>query len=202
MKRKNKKQLNMQNEIIFPNTKQTFADFFAGCGGFSLGLIQAGLKCVSALEFNDDAAWTYWHNLCYKGWSHLWMDPENQKLIDKVKKRWGNAETTNHLWPNGVEDNWLTSEEPMPCLNLFLIKVWWASTNPNSHGNPAWRIELIGDAPVPPSKPEIKIWSALALVTPEAMVPTPALDTNFTEILAWRLAFFKSKINCAKSSME
>lgn len=113
----------MQAEITFPDTRQTFADFFAGCGGFSLGLIQAGLKCVSAIEWNDDAAWTYWHNLCYKGWSHLWMDPEDTKLITRVKKRWKEAETSNHLWSNGVPDNWLTVEEPMPCSNLFLMDI-------------------------------------------------------------------------------
>ena len=55
---------------------------------------------------------------------------------------------------------------------------------------------------MPPSKPAIKTTSAFALVTPAAMVPTPALETNFTLILAARLAFFKSKINCDKSSIE
>lgn len=62
----------MQLQFNFPNMKYTFADFFSGCGGFSLGLIQAGLKCVSALEFNSDAAYTYWTNLCYKGWSRFY----------------------------------------------------------------------------------------------------------------------------------
>ncbi len=64
---------------------------------------------------------------------------------------------------------------------------------PNSHGKPACLIELIGDAPVPPSKPEISTTSAFALATPAAMVPTPAFDTNFTLIRAARLAFFKSE---------
>lgn len=111
-----------QLEFNFPNTSQTFADFFAGCGGFSLGFINAGLKCVSALEFNTDAAWTYWTNLCYKGWSHLWLDPEDTERIKKVKK-WGAAETTNVLWPKGTPDNWLTVEDPMPCLNLFIMDI-------------------------------------------------------------------------------
>jgi len=113
----------MQTQITFPDTSQTFADFFAGCGGFSLGLIQAGLKCVSAVEWNDDAAWTYWHNLCYKGWSHLWIDPDDTKLISKVKKRWKEAETSNYLFPNGIPDHWLSVPEPMPCSNLFLMDI-------------------------------------------------------------------------------
>lgn len=111
-----------QLEINFPDTTYTFADFFAGCGGFSLGLIQAGLKCVSALEFNSDAAWTYWTNLCYKGWSHLWLHPEDEVNLKKVKK-WGQAETRNVLWPQGTTDEWLKVNEPMPCLNLFLMDI-------------------------------------------------------------------------------
>lgn len=113
----------MQTEFNFPDTRYTFADFFAGAGGFSLGLIQAGMKCVSALEFNQDAAWTYWTNLCYSGWSHLWLDPENQKIIDYVTKKWKGGETHNRLFKNGVPDNWLTVDEPMPCLNLFLMDI-------------------------------------------------------------------------------
>jgi len=40
------------------------------------------------------------------------------------------------------------------------------------------------EAPVPPSWPEIRIWSALALATPEATIPTPVSDTSLTETRA------------------
>jgi hypothetical protein len=43
---------------------------------------------------------------------------------------------------------------------------------------------------------------APAFATPAATVPTPASLTSLTEISAFRLAFFKSKISCARSSME
>ncbi len=49
----------------------------------------------------------------------------------------------------------------------------------------------MGDAPVPPSEPEIRMASAFAFATPAATVPTPAWDTSFTLIRAWRFAFFK-----------
>ena len=87
-------------------------------------------------------------------------------------------------------------------LNLFFTSVWCASANPSSHGRPACLMELIGEAPVPPSLPAISTTSAFALATPAAIVPTPAFDTSFTLIRAALLAFFKSNINCAKSSME
>ncbi len=54
------------------------------------------------------------------------------------------------------------------------------SARPISHGTPADWIEDRGDAPVPPSKPEISTWSAFALATPAATVPTPTSDTSFT----------------------
>ena len=44
-----------------------------------------------------------------------------------------------------------------------------------------------GDAPVPPSYPTINTASALALHTPEAIVPTPS-DTNLH--LLWRLYYY------------
>lgn len=113
----------MQAQFNFPDTRFTFADFFAGAGGFSLGFIQAGMKCVSALEFNEDAAWTYWYNLCYKGWSHLWIDPQDQKKIAKIQKKWNGGETNNHLFKNGIPDEWLIVDAPMPCANLFLMDI-------------------------------------------------------------------------------
>ena len=39
--------------------KLTFVDLFAGCGGLSLGLEQAGFKPVFVNEINQDALATY-----------------------------------------------------------------------------------------------------------------------------------------------
>ena len=37
----------------------TFLDLFSGCGGFSLGLQWAGLKCLAAIDFNERAIETF-----------------------------------------------------------------------------------------------------------------------------------------------
>lgn len=112
-------------EINFPDTTYTFADFFAGCGGFSLGFINAGMKCISALEWNDAAAWTYWYNLCYQGWSHLWIDPNDEAKIKQMKKSnfWNNGKTSNTIFKSPPDDFWLKSKRPQPCLNLFLMDI-------------------------------------------------------------------------------
>lgn len=40
----------------------TFIDLFSGCGGFSLGLNWAGLRCLAAIDFNESAIDTFKRN--------------------------------------------------------------------------------------------------------------------------------------------
>ena len=63
-------------------------------------------------------------------------------------------------------------------------------------------IDVNGEAPVPPSWPEIRMWSALALETPAATVPTPTSATSLTDTSAEGLDRLRSKINCERSSIE
>ena len=79
---------------------------------------------------------------------------------------------------------------------------WCVSARPSSQGMPACLIDVSGLAPVPPSWPAISTTSALPLATPAATVPTPTSATSLTLMRAWRLAFFRSWINCARSSIE
>ena len=48
------------------------------------------------------------------------------------------------------------------------------------------------EAPVPPSWPEMRMWSAFALATPEATMPTPTSDTSLTETRDRGLEHFRS----------
>jgi hypothetical protein len=63
-------------------------------------------------------------------------------------------------------------------------------------------IDVSGEAPVPPSCPEIRTTSLRALATPAATVPTPTWATSFTWIRARGFEFFKSWISCLMSSIE
>lgn len=45
----------MAEESIAPTANPTFIDLFCGCGGFSLGLTRAGLRCLAAIDFNPEA---------------------------------------------------------------------------------------------------------------------------------------------------
>ena len=85
---------------------------------------------------------------------------------------------------------------------LFSKRDLWTSATPSSHGKPACLIELRGEAPVPPSWPDIWITSALALLTPAAIVPIPISETSLTLTFAFGWTWCKSWISWAKSSIE
>ena len=84
----------------------------------------------------------------------------------------------------------------------FSTSVCCVSARPISHGLPACLIDDQGEAPVPPSWPAMTTWSAFALLTPAATVPTPTSDTSLTDTEARGFAFFRSWISWARSSME
>ncbi len=42
-------------EVTDPAPPHSFIDLFCGCGGFSLGLTRAGLRCAAAIDFNPEA---------------------------------------------------------------------------------------------------------------------------------------------------
>jgi site-specific DNA-cytosine methylase len=107
-----------QLKLQFPDLRYTFADFFCGAGGFSTGMIQAGMKCIAAVENEPYAIASYWSNLCLKGWSHLWVTPERSKDKKFIKKI-GNGETINEVFDIPT-DNWISDTKQIsPCLNLF-----------------------------------------------------------------------------------
>ena len=53
----------LHNIIIMDKRKYTVIDLFAGCGGLSLGLYQAGWNGLFAIEKNSCAFATLKHNL-------------------------------------------------------------------------------------------------------------------------------------------
>lgn len=99
----------------------TFIDLFSGAGGFSLGFINAGWKCLAGVEFSSDAARTYYYNLCLENWSHLMIDKNDQKTIDVFKK--AGRETNPNTPFNIPNDNWIKEEGSFPALSLWCMDI-------------------------------------------------------------------------------
>jgi len=68
----------------------TYIDIFAGCGGLSLGLYNAGWKGLFAIEKNPQAFDTLFHNLIKKKKHFDWMDwlPQTAHDINEVIKNY------------------------------------------------------------------------------------------------------------------
>lgn len=108
-----------------PDLSKCFIDVYAGCGGFSVGMINAGWKPLAAIEYMYEPMQTYWSNLAMKGWSHLHAQPELLKEQQKKKRHkdrthvddW-KGETINKI-PEIPRDDWTTNEQKAPLLHMF-----------------------------------------------------------------------------------
>ena len=76
---------------------------------------------------------------------------------------------------------WPSTSTVMRERSPLRTSVCCVSARPSSQGTPADWIELSGDDPVPPSWPAMTTWSAPALATPAATVPTPTSATSLTD---------------------
>lgn len=83
----------MSYNIPSTDTKRTFIDLFSGCGGLSLGLMQAGWSGLFAIEKTKDAFLTLKHNLINgTRYSYNWPEwlpqknMEVQELLATYKK--------------------------------------------------------------------------------------------------------------------
>jgi DNA (cytosine-5)-methyltransferase 1 len=78
-------------------------DLFAGCGGFSLGMQQAGLDVIAAVEWEEHAAATYLLNLGSRHGAALgFVDEADRTRFHKLLKK---AEYTN-------DSGWIGSNNP------------------------------------------------------------------------------------------
>lgn len=63
-------------------------DFFAGCGGLSLGFIQAGFEVVAAVENDPYAITTYMLNLCRWGQVEIhYVEPSDKDRLNRSMER-------------------------------------------------------------------------------------------------------------------
>lgn len=83
----------------------TVVDLFSGCGGGSMGFVNAGFKVVGAVEIDQDAAEAYRRNL------------EFQPIVDDIRKVKG----SDILGPTGLERGELTLLFGCPPCQSFTI---------------------------------------------------------------------------------
>ena len=70
-----------------PKRRPTCVDIFCGCGGFSLGFMQAGFEIVAAVDWEPDALLTYMINLGSYPIDIHYIEPNDKDRLNKAVER-------------------------------------------------------------------------------------------------------------------
>ena len=142
-----------------------------------------GEAMVARFKGTKNEVGGYIDSIARYGWQPVWGAAANATPAAPISA----ATTTSRpvlIWPSTCT---ITRSR-----SLFITSTCCASARPSSQGTPPCLMLVSGDAPVPPSCPEIRITSACAFATPAAIVPTPDTATSFTEMRARGFAFLRS----------
>lgn len=114
----------LAEDIARASQPPTCVDLFAGCGGFSCGMIQAGFHVVAALEWDPLAAITYMVNCGAYPCQFVFVEDADRKRLEKAlskeyRKKGGQRELE---LPSVAGSGWISSLTPRPpgCGVFFL----------------------------------------------------------------------------------
>lgn len=78
------------NGLVIPRylvERPTVIDLFCGCGGMSLGMMQAGFEVVAAVDWEPEAVITYMTNLGSYPCQMHFIEPDDQERMVKALSR-------------------------------------------------------------------------------------------------------------------
>lgn len=118
--------------------RPTGVDLFCGCGGFSLGFIQAGFEVLAAVDFDPDAIITYMTNLCRYGEvrMHFVNESDRVRLERHLAKSYKQSGVK-------IEDGELVQDEKFHGAPVMVAGSGWIRSQPASV--PGVRHIFIGD---------------------------------------------------------
>jgi DNA (cytosine-5)-methyltransferase 1 len=89
-------------------------DLFCGCGGASLGIMQAGFEIVAALDNDASAAVTYMTNLCrYGEFGVHFVSPEDKQRLNRhIERSWKKAGRKGIAAVGVAGAGWISGEPP------------------------------------------------------------------------------------------
>lgn len=110
--------------FLLGEKRPTCIDFFAGCGGLSLGMMQAGFEVVAGVEWEEAAALTYMVNLGTYPIDIHYSSPEDKErlnsFLEKEIERHKPREGSVYRMPF-PGTGWIASEPTTPGVSHFFF---------------------------------------------------------------------------------
>lgn len=100
----------------FARDNLTAIDLFCGCGGFSLGLILAGINVVAGVDFEPDALNTYQYNLGADDMRWYGYQP-SAKWLKKYGQDWKDGSPTKH----NHQGSWKRTVKAVICADITTL---------------------------------------------------------------------------------
>ncbi len=108
--------------LYLPGARRpTCIDFFAGCGGFSLGMMQGGFEVVAGLEFDAEAALTYMCNLGTYPIEIHYSSPEDKERLNKAVEKQIKKEKDGVYKIHVSGSGWISNEPNTPGVSHFFF---------------------------------------------------------------------------------
>lgn len=105
----------LAEEIARKSQRPKAVDLFCGCGGFSLGFIEAGYEVVAGVDNDTAAAITYTVNLgTYPLQFHFGCDEDRKRLEKALSKEFRRHDHDQLELPCTSGSGWIAEENPRP----------------------------------------------------------------------------------------
>ncbi|NQS75264.1 MAG: DNA cytosine methyltransferase [Peptococcaceae bacterium] len=111
--------------LLLPGEKRpTCIDFFAGCGGLSLGMMMGGFEVVAGVEWEEAAALTYMINLGTYPINMHYSTPEDEERLNgylekEIKRQKPGEDNVYRMLLPGT--GWIAGEPNMPGVSHFFF---------------------------------------------------------------------------------
>lgn len=93
-------------------------DLFCGCGGASLGIVQAGFEVVAACDYDAAAALSYMHNLGAHPCQFWWIDPGDK---DRMELALSKCEKSARAGEFVSGAGWIKTQKSVPGVSNFFF---------------------------------------------------------------------------------
>jgi DNA (cytosine-5)-methyltransferase 1 len=117
----------MQNGIARPQRLArrwpVAVDLFAGCGGMSLGLMQAGFQVKAAADNDPAAALSYMYNLGTYPCKFVFIDPEDETIFEKLLRKGMGVDSKSKTIKNAFisGSGWRKNNPAAPGCEIFFL---------------------------------------------------------------------------------